>query len=44
VRPGERVPLVDDLLEGLGQGVAPPRGGSGGQPDPNQLLDYLLAP
>ena len=51
---GGRVPLVDDLLEGLGNGLqnGPPnldlnldRGsGSGGGARPEQLLDFLLAP
>jgi hypothetical protein len=44
-----KVPLVDDILGGLGGGVrdAPDALGGGqqrGGPAPNQLLDFLLAP
>jgi ABC-type transporter Mla subunit MlaD len=45
---GGRVPLVDDLLEGLGGGLKGgppiPNSGGGGSVNPDQLLDFLLAP
>ena len=54
LQPGRdgRVPLVNDILDGLGGGLrdAPnaldgaPQGPGGGSPTPNQLLDFLLAP
>ena len=39
-----RIPLVDDLLEGLGGGPSAPNSGGGGSVNPEQLLDFLLAP
>ena len=42
-----RVPLVEDLVEGLGgglQGSPGPNSGGGPPTDPTQLLDFLLAP
>jgi len=42
-----RVPLVEDLLQGLGNGLQVPAPNSGGgrvPADPTQLLDFLLAP
>jgi ABC-type transporter Mla subunit MlaD len=53
LKPNEQggIPLVDELLNGLGNGLRdgtrdllPPQLQQGGQPNANELLDYLLGP